>query len=81
MADMIGLTERDILVRLDGKFDMMEGRVERLESAVDLLRKEGDEARGAQARGSIVNDALMKAPSIIWAILATASMVYIWVTR
>ena len=81
MTDMIGLTERDILVRLDGKFDMMESRVERLEAAVALLRTEGDEARGAQARGSIVNDTLMKAPSVIWAVLATASIVYIWITR
>lgn len=38
MTDLSTLTERDILIRLDSKFDMMEARVATLESQVDELR-------------------------------------------
>lgn len=79
MTDLSQLTERDILIRLDGKFDMIEGRVKTLEDATQVLSN-WKIATEAVARGRAgVWGFLGGIPGVAWAVAATGGMLYAWI--
>ncbi len=78
MTDLTQLTERDILIRLDSKFDMIVGRVEALEAATKTLSdwKVASEAM-ASGKGAVWK-LLGGMPSLVWAVVATGGMLFAW---
>jgi hypothetical protein len=78
MTDLAGLSERDILIRLDSKFDMIEGRVATLEEHVSRLDTNASFAAGSAASKASMGEMLLRAPSILWTALAIGAILYAW---